>query len=82
MHAWIYTVLLKGESLSSVFSTDGILVSASAAPHCRGPFRETFIKRYIAERTNTAEIRPEEQTETAESWWENLCNKTQLKGPQ
>ena len=25
---------LKGERLSSVFSTDGTLISASAAPHC------------------------------------------------
>ena len=34
----IYTDLvqaLKGERLSSVFSSDGILISASAAPHCR-----------------------------------------------
>ena len=32
-----YTALLqilKGERLSSVFSPDGILISASAAPHC------------------------------------------------
>ena len=27
---------LKGEPLSSVFSSDGTLISASAAPHCRG----------------------------------------------
>ena len=35
----IYTDLpqaLKGEPSSSVFSTDGILISASAAPHCGG----------------------------------------------
>ena len=29
--------------------------------------RETFIKRYIVERTNKAELRPEEQSEKAES---------------
>ena len=29
--------------------------------------KETFIKRYIAERTNKAEIRLEEQSEKAES---------------
>ena len=28
--------------------------------------KETFIKRYIADRTNKAEIRPEEQKEKAE----------------
>ena len=36
---WIYTDLLqalKGERLSSVFSPDGTLISASATPHCGG----------------------------------------------
>ena len=36
-HVWLYTDLLhasKGERLSSVFSLDGTLISASAAPHC------------------------------------------------
>ena len=34
---WLYTDLLqalKGERVSSVFSTDGTLISVSAAPHC------------------------------------------------
>ena len=35
--------------------------------------RETFIKGYIAERANKAEIRPEEQSEKAVSCRENLC---------
>ena len=39
------------------------------------------MKRYIAERTNKAEIRPEEQSEKAESCRENLWNEIQLKGP-
>ena len=59
---------LKGERLSSVFSPDGTLISASAAPHCgvtSGP-KETFIKRYIVQRTYKAELRPEEQSEKAE----------------
>ena len=43
--------------------------------------RETFIQRYIVERTSKAEIRPEEQREKAESCWENLGNEIQLKGP-
>ena len=43
--------------------------------------RETFIKRYIVERTNKAEMRPEEQSEKAESCRENLWNEIQLKGP-
>ena len=36
-HVWLYTDLLKalkGECLSSVFSPDWTLMSASAAPHC------------------------------------------------
>ena len=43
--------------------------------------RETFIKRCIVERTNKAEIGPEEQGEKAESCRENLWNEIQLKGP-
>ena len=43
--------------------------------------RETFMKRYIVERANQAEIKPEEQSEKAESSRENLWNEIQLKGP-
>ena len=43
--------------------------------------RETFIKRYIIEGTNKAEIRPEEQSEKAESCRESVWNGIQLKGP-
>ena len=43
--------------------------------------RETFIKRFVAERTNKAEIRREEQSETVESCRENVWNEIQLKGP-
>ena len=42
--------------------------------------KETFIKRYIAERTNKAEMRLEEQSEKAESCGKNLWNEIQLKG--
>ena len=38
----------------------------------------TFIKRYIVERTNKAEIRPEEQTEKAESCQGKFSNEIQL----
>ena len=44
--------------------------------------RETFIKRCTVERTNKIEIRPEEQSEKAESSRENSWNEIQLKGPQ
>ena len=44
--------------------------------------KETFVKRYIVERTDKAEIRPEEQNEKTESSLKKLWNETQLKGPQ
>ena len=39
------------------------------------------IKRYIVERTNKAEVRPEEQSAKTESCRDNLRNEIQLKGP-
>ena len=36
--------------------------------------KETFVKRYIVERTNKAEIRPEEQSQKTENCRENLLN--------
>ena len=42
--------------------------------------KETFIREiyiYIVERANKAEIRPEEQSEKAESCRKNLCNFSQ-----
>ena len=44
--------------------------------------RETFIKRYIVERTNKAELRPKEQNVKAKSCRENLWNEIELKRPQ
>ena len=38
-------------------------------------------KRFIVERTSKAEIRPEEQSEKAESCRENLWNGVWFKGP-
>ena len=43
--------------------------------------KETFIKRHIAERTNKAELRSQEQSEKKESCRENLSNEIQSKGP-
>ena len=43
--------------------------------------RETFVLIYTAERTDKTEIRPEEQSEKAESCREKLWNETELKGP-
>ena len=45
-----------------------------------GP-KETFIKRYVVERTSKAELRPEEQREKGEICRENLWNEIQLKEP-
>ena len=42
--------------------------------------KETFIKRYLDEKTDKTEIRPEEQREKAESCQENLWNEIQLRG--
>ena len=42
--------------------------------------RETFMKIYRVERSNKSEIRPEEQSEKAESCRVNLWNEIQLKG--
>ena len=42
--------------------------------------RETFIKRYIDERTDEAE-KDRKNSEKAESCWENLWKEIQLKGP-
>ena len=43
--------------------------------------KETFIKRYIVERTSKLKIELEEQSEKAESCRENFWNEIQLKGP-
>ena len=39
------------------------------------------MKIYTVERTNKAELRPEEQSEEAESCRESVWNEIQLKGP-
>ena len=41
--------------------------------------RETFIKRYIVEKTSKAEIRLEEQREKTESCRENLRNENTVE---
>ena len=43
--------------------------------------KETFMKRYVVERTNKTEVTPEEQSEKTESCQENLWDEIQLKGP-
>ena len=40
------------------------------------------MKKYTIERTNKAEIRPEEQSEKAGGCRENLWNEIESKGPQ
>ena len=41
--------------------------------------KETFIKKYIVERTNKAEIRPKELREKTESCRENLWNRNTVE---
>ena len=43
-------------------------------PQITSGLRETFIKRYVAERTNKTEIRPEEQSEKVKSFRVNSWN--------
>ena len=69
MHGNMLTYCIE-EPLSSEFSSDGTLISASQLPTAG-----------IAERTNKAEIRPEEQNERTESCRENSWTEIKLKGP-
>ena len=41
--------------------------------------KEVFLKRYVVERTNKAQIRPEAQSEKTESCRENLRNEIPFK---
>ena len=43
--------------------------------------RETFVKRYVVERTNKVELRPDEQREKVKSCRENLWSEIELNGP-
>ena len=58
-----------------------MLASEEKATASISGLKETFIKRYVVERTNQAEVRPEKQSEKTESCRENLSNEMQLKGP-
>ena len=42
--------------------------------------KEIFIKRNVVEKTNMANIRPEEHSQKTEGCRENLWNEIQLKG--
>ena len=82
MNAWIlfFSVSKQGPCFTAI-----AIVSKCSKPNqpqrIISGLRKTFIKRYIAERANKAEMRPEEQSEKAESCQENLWNEIQLKGP-
>ena len=71
--------------LRSPFAFLGRLVSRCFKPsrpqRIVSGLREAFIKRSIVERTSKADIRPEEQSEKAESCREILWNEIQLKRP-
>ena len=49
-------------------SPDRVTLQGKYATSLR-PLRETFIKRYVVERANNAEIRPEKLNEETENWW-------------
>ena len=71
--------------LQNYYFTNGLLVNWCFEPSqplgITPGLKETFIKRYVVERTNKAEIRPEEQSEITESCRETLWNEIQLKRP-
>ena len=71
----------KSESQKSGYLVNWYFESSQPLGITSG-LKETFLKRYIVERTNKAEIRPEEWSEKPKSCRENLWNKIQLKGPQ
>ena len=56
------------------------MVGALCPVNHKEELRETFRNRYIVERTNKAELRPEDESQKMESW-ENFWNEIQLKGP-
>ena len=59
----------------------GIFLAQSATRDNISGLRETFVKRYIVERTNKAQVRSEVRDVKAESCQENVWNEMQLKGP-
>ena len=69
----------------NVRSSTSLLVSwcfkPSQTQRITSGLKKTFITRYVVERTNKAEIRPEEQSGKTEICRENLRNGRQLKGP-
>ena len=62
----------KHASLHSVLGHGNLVGALSPVGHkgLESGLRETVIKRYVVERTNNAEIRPEEQSEKAERFRE------------
>ena len=71
--------------LQNYYFTNGLLVNWCFEPSqplgIISGLKETIIKRYVVERTNKAEIGPEEQSEKMDSCRETLWNEIQLKGP-
>ena len=49
-----------------------LVIKASQPQRIISGLRETFVKRYIVQRTNKAELRPEVQSEKVKSCRENL----------
>ena len=58
-----------------------MMIEPSQPQRIISPMKQTFIERYIVERTSKAKIRPEAQSEKAGSCRENLWNEIQPKGP-
>ena len=76
----MFCFVLKEE----IFFSGGLSLEAidqNSGSSFRDFFVKTTKKSYIVERTNKAEMRPEKQSEKAESCQENSWNEIQLKEP-
>ena len=56
------------------------MLKAQSTTEITSGLKEIFIRRYMVERTNKAEIRLLKQSEKTESFRENLWNGIHLKG--
>ena len=76
---WIVSCFVRGSVAHCILTWSSLLgyswcFKPSQPKRIISGLRETFVEKYIAERTSKAEIRPKEQSEKAE-------NEIQLKGP-
>ena len=71
-----WTIVYNGIQLVS------LCFKPSHPQRIKSGLRETFIKRYIVERTSKAGKDRKDRVRKRKSCWENLLNEIQLKGPK